>query len=124
MEQQRAAPRMVARDQSEVEFALGDTRYQGGRLLAVQMDCAPRPRACWLTSTTRWRIKRRVSGCCSAKDANLQIYATGRALDGLRLMIGEGERKIRKNRVATWSAILKECLRRISLSSVILGRCA
>lgn len=47
-------------------------------------------------------------GLLSSKDANLQGYVTERALDGLYLMIGEEERKIRENPVATGSAILKK----------------
>jgi hypothetical protein len=35
-------------------------------------------------------------------------YVTGRALDGLYLVIGEEERKIRRDPVGTGSAILKK----------------
>ena len=45
-------------------------------------------------------------GLLSAKDANLQQYVTGKALDGLYLTIGEEERKIRSDPVGTGSAIL------------------
>jgi len=47
-------------------------------------------------------------GLMSAKDADLQQYVTGKALDGLYLTIGEEERKIRKDPVRTGSAILKK----------------
>ena len=47
-------------------------------------------------------------GLLSAKDANLQQYVTGKALDGLYLTIGEEERKIRSDPVGTGSAILKK----------------
>lgn len=47
-------------------------------------------------------------GLMKAEDANIQQYVTGKALDGLFLMIGEEERKIRANPVATGSAILKK----------------
>jgi len=47
-------------------------------------------------------------GLVKAEDANLQRYVTGKALDGLYLMIGEEERKIRRNPVATGSAILRK----------------
>jgi len=47
-------------------------------------------------------------GLMSAKDADLQQYVTGKALDGLYLTIGEEERKIRKDPVGTGSAILKK----------------
>jgi Protein of unknown function (DUF4197) len=47
-------------------------------------------------------------GLMDKQDANIQQYVTGKALDGLYLMIGEEERKIRNNPVATGSAILKK----------------
>ena len=47
-------------------------------------------------------------GLVKKQDANIQEYVTGKALDGLYLMIGEEERKIRQNPVATGSAILKK----------------
>lgn len=47
-------------------------------------------------------------GLVKKEDANMQQYVTGKALDGLYLMIGEEERKIRANPVATGSAILKK----------------
>jgi hypothetical protein len=46
-------------------------------------------------------------GLLKKEDANLQQYVTGKALDGLYLMIGEEERKIRRNPAATGSTILK-----------------
>ena len=46
-------------------------------------------------------------GLLSAEQANLQQYVTGKALDGLYKMIGEEEKKIRQDPVATGSAILK-----------------
>jgi Protein of unknown function (DUF4197) len=47
-------------------------------------------------------------GFVKKEDANIQHYVTGKALDGLFVMIGEEERKIRKDPVATGSAILKK----------------
>jgi len=47
-------------------------------------------------------------GLLKKEDANLNGYVTGRALDGLYFMIGEEERKIRKDPVSTGSAILKK----------------
>ena len=47
-------------------------------------------------------------GLLKKEDANIEQYVTGKALDGLYLMIGEEERKIRKDPVATGSAILKQ----------------
>lgn len=47
-------------------------------------------------------------GLVRQEDANIEQYVTGRALDGLYLMIGEEERKIRRDPVGTGSAILKK----------------
>ena len=47
-------------------------------------------------------------GLVKQEDANVEQYVTGKALDGLYLMIGEEERKIRRDPVGTGSAILKK----------------
>ena len=47
-------------------------------------------------------------GLMKKQDANIQEYVTGKALDGLYLMIGEEERKIRSDPIGTGSAILKK----------------
>jgi len=47
-------------------------------------------------------------GLVKKEDANVQQYVTGKALDGLYFMIGEEERKIRQDPIATGSAILKQ----------------
>lgn len=47
-------------------------------------------------------------GLLKGDDANIQRYVTGKALDGLYLMIGEEERKIRRDPVGTGSAILRK----------------
>ncbi|MBW8830421.1 MAG: DUF4197 domain-containing protein [Burkholderiales bacterium] len=47
-------------------------------------------------------------GLLKKEDANVQEYVTSRALDGLYLMIGEEERKIRQDPIGTGSAILKK----------------
>ena len=47
-------------------------------------------------------------GLVSKEDANLQQYVTGKSLDGLYLIIGEEERKIRQDPVGTGSAILQK----------------
>ncbi len=48
------------------------------------------------------------AGLVSKDDANLQHYVTGKALDGLYLMIGEEERKIRQDPIGSGSAILSK----------------
>ncbi|MEO8152875.1 MAG: DUF4197 domain-containing protein [Rhizobacter sp.] len=47
-------------------------------------------------------------GLLKQEDASIEGYVTEKALDGLYLMIGEEEKKIRANPVATGSAILKK----------------
>ena len=47
-------------------------------------------------------------GLMKKEDADLKGYVTGKALDGLYLMIGEEEKKIRKDPIGTGSAILKK----------------
>ncbi len=47
-------------------------------------------------------------GLVKKEEANVQQYVTGKALDGLFLMIGEEEKKIRQNPAAAGSAILKK----------------
>lgn len=47
-------------------------------------------------------------GLVGQDEANLQQYVTGKALDGLYLMIAEEERRIRSDPVATGSAILQK----------------
>lgn len=47
-------------------------------------------------------------GLVKRDDANVEQYVTGKTLDGLYLMIGEEERKIRQDPVGTGSAILKK----------------
>jgi hypothetical protein len=47
-------------------------------------------------------------GLLKGEDANVQKYVTRRALDGLFLMIGEEERKIRADPMKSGSAILRK----------------
>ncbi len=47
-------------------------------------------------------------GLVKKEDANIQQYVTGKSLDGLYLMIGEEEKKIRQDPVGTGSAVLKK----------------
>lgn len=47
-------------------------------------------------------------GLVKKEDANVAGYVTGKALESLYLMIGEEERKIRRDPVGTGSAILKK----------------
>lgn len=47
-------------------------------------------------------------GLVKKEDANIQHYVTGKTLDGLYLVIGEEEKKIRQDPLGTGSAILKK----------------
>ncbi len=47
-------------------------------------------------------------GLVKKEDANIQQYVTGKALDGLYLVIGEQEKLIRQDPVGTGSSILKK----------------
>lgn len=47
-------------------------------------------------------------GFVKPEEANLQRHVTGKALDGLFFMVGEEERKIRRDPVGTGSAILRK----------------
>jgi hypothetical protein len=47
-------------------------------------------------------------GLIGKEDANIQQYVTGKALDGLYFMIGEEEKKIRRDPVGTGSELLKK----------------
>lgn len=47
-------------------------------------------------------------GLVKKEDANIQLYVTRKALDGLYFMIGEEEKKIRRDPVGTGSDILKK----------------
>ena len=47
-------------------------------------------------------------GLVKKDDANIQRYVTGKSLDGLYLVIGDEERKIRQDPVASGSAILQK----------------
>ena len=54
------------------------------------------------------RAKAAGLGLMKKEEADLNGYVTGKALDGLYFMIGEEEKKIRKDPVGTGSAILKK----------------
>lgn len=56
------------------------------------------------------RVAAKASGMGLVKkgNANIQHYVTGKTLDGLYLLIGEEEKKIRQDPVGTGSAVLKK----------------
>lgn len=52
------------------------------------------------------------TGLLKKEDANIEHYVTGKALDGLYLMIDGEKRKIRRDPVGTGSAILQKVVGR------------
>lgn len=56
------------------------------------------------------RVAARVAdmGLVKKEDANIERYVTAKSLDGLYFMVGEEEKKIRRDPVGTGSAILKK----------------
>ena len=61
-------------------------------------------------------------GLLKGSDTNIQQYVTAKALDGLYLMIGEEERKIRQDPVGTGSAISARCSGRAVNTSEVQGQ--
>jgi hypothetical protein len=55
-------------------------------------------------------------GVLKKEDADLEEYVTGKALDGLFVMVAEEEKKIRKDPVAAGSAILRKVFGLLSSS--------
>jgi hypothetical protein len=47
-------------------------------------------------------------GLVKGDEVSVERYVTGKTLDGLYLMIGEEERRIRRDPIGTGSAILKQ----------------
>jgi hypothetical protein len=56
----------------------------------------------------RYAEKGAAFGLVTKEDANLDAYVTGKALDGLFLVLGEEEKKIRKDPAAAGAAIIRK----------------
>ena len=65
-------------------------------------------KVCLLNKYNEFAGKAAGFGLVKKEDANIQQYVTGKSLDGLYLVIGEEEKKIRRDPVGTGSAILKK----------------
>jgi hypothetical protein len=94
-------------DTSVTEFFAGKTREP----LSVQFLPIVSKATERLSLTKRYNElagKAAGMGLLKGDQANVQQYVTGKALDGLFLMIGEQEKKIRQDPVGTGSAILKK----------------
>ena len=94
-------------DTSVTTFFAEKTRVPlGGRFLPVVNEATEKV---GLTKTyNSFASKAAGFGLLRQEDANLAQYVTGKTLDGLYLMIGEEEQKIRQNPAAAGSAIAKK----------------
>ncbi len=93
-------------DDSVTQFFVGKTREPlGEKFLPIVTKATEKVSLAAKYNALADRASR--LGLVKPQDANIQQYVTGKALDGLYLMIAEEERKIRANPVATGSAILK-----------------
>ena len=94
-------------DTSVTEYFAGKTRAPlGERFLPIVTRATERVALADKYNAVVERASR--FGLIKPDHANLQQHVTGKALDGLYLMIGEEERKIRRDPVATGSAILRK----------------
>jgi hypothetical protein len=94
-------------DTSVTDYFAGKTRTPlGERFLPIVTRATERVALADKYNAVAERASR--FGVVKPEDANLQQHVTGKALDGLYLMIGEEERKIRRDPVATGSAILRK----------------
>jgi uncharacterized protein DUF4197 len=94
-------------DTSVTEYFAGKTREPlGERFLPIVTRATERVALAEKYNAIAERASR--FGLVRSEDANLQQHVTAKALDGLYLMIGEEERKIRRDPVATGSAILRK----------------
>jgi hypothetical protein len=91
---------------SVTDFFAGKTRAPlGDKFLPVVTEATEK-----LALAQRWNAlagKASGLGLVKPEESNVQLYVTGRALNGLFLMIGEEEKKIRADPVKTGSALLK-----------------
>ena len=94
-------------DTSVTEFFARKTRSPlGEKFLPIVTKATEK-----VSLAARWNAvagKAQSLGLVKPEDANAQRYVTGKALDGLYLMIGEEEKKIRADPVKTGSAILRQ----------------
>jgi hypothetical protein len=94
-------------DTSVTEYFAGKTRAPlGEKFLPIVTRATERVALADKYNAVAERASR--FGLVKPEDANLQQHVTTKALDGLYLMIGEEERKIRRDPVATGSAILRK----------------
>jgi hypothetical protein len=94
-------------DTSVTDFFAGKTREPLGiRLLPIVTTATEKVRLADKYNKVAGQAQG--LGLVKKEDANIQQYVTRKALDGLYWMIGEEEKKIRKDPVGTGSAILRK----------------
>jgi len=94
-------------DTSVTEYFAGKTREPlGERFLPIVTRATERVSLAQKYNALAERASR--FGLIKPEDANLQQHVTVKALDGLFLMIGDEERKIRQDPLGTGSAILRK----------------
>ncbi|MEO6278988.1 DUF4197 domain-containing protein [Roseateles sp.] len=94
-------------DDSVTQFFAGETREPLGQQFLPIVTRATE-RVSLADKYNAVAKKASAFGLLRGDDANIQQYVTARALDGLYRIIGEEEKKIRRDPVGTGSAILKK----------------
>jgi len=90
------------------EAALGDVGAVGLLARVAQGDLGPLARVDLAQKYNRYANTGVRYGLISAQDADLDEYVTQKALDGLYFMVGEEEKKIRRDPVGTASSLLQK----------------
>ena len=94
-------------DTSVTDFFVGKTRAPlGVRFLPIVTKATQKVSLAAKYNSVAGKVAE--MGLLSKDDANVEKYVTGKALDGLYLMIAAEERKIRADPVGTGSAILRK----------------
>jgi hypothetical protein len=94
-------------DDSVTQFFAGKTREPlGVRFLPIVTRATEKVSLAQKYNAVAGKVQS--LGLLKPQEASIESYVTGKALDGLYLMIGEEERKIRANPAAAGSAILRK----------------
>jgi hypothetical protein len=94
-------------DDSATQFFAGKTREPlGVRFLPIVTRATEKVSLAQKYNAVAGKVQS--LGLLKPQEASIESYVTGKALDGLYLMIGEEEKKIRANPAAAGSAILRK----------------
>jgi hypothetical protein len=94
-------------DDSVTQFFAGKTREPlGVRFLPIVTRATEKVSLAQKYNAVAGKVQS--LGLLKPQEASIESYVTGKALDGLYLMIGEEEKKIRANPAAAGSAILRK----------------